>query len=98
MLFDLEPTQIWGHPEFEAFKRGYNMQVEYGKPSSRKFLSVSTAPHLVTNIYLIDHSTGSSSSLRKCSRSSLACTAHDLWIQVPWSPGFDLQSLATSEG
>ncbi|KZP22303.1 hypothetical protein FIBSPDRAFT_952918 [Athelia psychrophila] len=39
VLFDLEPTQIWGHPDFEAFKRGYNLQVEYGKPSSRKFLS-----------------------------------------------------------
>lgn len=46
VLFDLEPTQVWGHPEFEAFKRGYDMQVEYGKPSSRRFLSVSCAPYV----------------------------------------------------
>lgn len=41
VLFDLDPSQIWGHPEFEAFKLGYNMQVEYGKTTSPRFLSVS---------------------------------------------------------
>lgn len=45
VLFDLTTNELWGHPDFEAFKIGYNMQVEYGGTSSRRFLSVSaTSP------------------------------------------------------
>ncbi|KAF7973295.1 hypothetical protein HWV62_15607 [Athelia sp. TMB] len=38
VLFDLEPDQLWGHPDFEVFKCGYNIHLQYGNPGSRTFL------------------------------------------------------------
>lgn len=73
VLFDLEPTQIWGHPEFEAFKLGYNIQVKYGQPDSRRFLSVSCRTYYQLRL-LSYQSCGSSSSEMRCCRSSHACT------------------------
>ncbi|KZP07553.1 hypothetical protein FIBSPDRAFT_965558 [Athelia psychrophila] len=38
VLFGLTTAELWGHPDFEAFKIGYNIQVEYGNTHSRRFL------------------------------------------------------------
>lgn len=45
VLFGLATAELWGHPDFEAFKMGYNIQVEYGNANSRRFLSVSASRH-----------------------------------------------------
>lgn len=67
VLFDLTTAELWGHPDFEAFKFGYNIQVEYGNAHSRRFLSVSAPPISVPDA--ADNATGSSSPLSGLSHS-----------------------------
>lgn len=40
-LLGVLPSQLWGHPDFEAFKRGFDIGLKFGDPSANKFLSVS---------------------------------------------------------
>ncbi|KAF7972869.1 hypothetical protein HWV62_16646 [Athelia sp. TMB] len=54
VLLDLEPEQIWGHPDFEALKRGYDIHIQYANPSSKTFLQcfpMASVLSLVAGLY-----------------------------------------------
>lgn len=44
---DVNPDQLWGNPEFEAFKRGFNIPVHFGQKSGPRLISVSVSIHLL---------------------------------------------------
>ncbi|KAF7964887.1 hypothetical protein HWV62_1933, partial [Athelia sp. TMB] len=39
-LLGVLPAQVWGHPDFQAFKAGFNIRLKFGDPSAQRFLSL----------------------------------------------------------